>query len=414
MVGYGLSLGGGGSRGAYQVGVWKALKEQNIKIDYVVGTSIGAINGAFICQNSYEELNNLWLTSTLKECFHICEDIKNEYSISLDDFHVLAKTFALDKGLNPSPLRELLIKNIDEAYIRESSIGFGLVTICITTFQALELFIEDIPSNKLIDYIMASASMPGFKKLNIDGESFLDGGMYSNVPSEMLLEKKFNHIIEVDIHGPGIKRKIKDKSKIDFIEITPQENLGSILNFHPDIIKRNMNLGYLDGLRAFNSIGGHFYYFSNEELTKNKLLQRASNHEAEILLNSIGYNDSLFDKITFFRSLKCLKDNVRHIVTNTDKSVLMAMEITAEALNIKRDKIYTYDELLNIIIETTNLKEPSLISNKKIKNYYKSLNCNLMDFSSKAKLFRKTLAITLPKDFIAHMFLSFIKYRLYL
>ncbi len=411
MVSYGLSLGGGGSRGAYQLGVWKALIELKIKIDYVVGTSIGAINGAFICQNNYDALEKLWLTTSLKKCFSIEDEIHDDYRLSAMDLPFLAKAMWVDGGLNPLPLKEILKENIDEEAIRNSTIDFGIVTICISSFKPLEIFIKDIPLNKLTDYIMASASLPGFQKFIIDGDCFVDGGLYSNVPSEMLINKKCFHIIEVDIDGPGIRRKIKNKSSMEFIEIKPQESLGSILNFDPKIIEKNINLGYLDTLRAFKKLKGSYYYFSEEGTNTNKLLQKASSKEEELLLNAIGYSDTLYDKITFFRSLKCLKGSARTILSNSNDSMLTAMEITAEALNIERNKIYNYDELLNNIINITSMKKCNF-EDINIKEYFLMENCNLQDSSSIAKLFRKTLALTLPKDFIAHMFLSFMKYRL--
>lgn len=46
---YGLVLDGGGARGAYQIGAWKALREAGVKIEAVAGTSVGALNGALIC-----------------------------------------------------------------------------------------------------------------------------------------------------------------------------------------------------------------------------------------------------------------------------------------------------------------------------------------------------------------------------
>lgn len=49
----GLVLGGGGSRGAYELGVWKALRELGIEIQVVVGTSIGAINGALVAPGGF-------------------------------------------------------------------------------------------------------------------------------------------------------------------------------------------------------------------------------------------------------------------------------------------------------------------------------------------------------------------------
>ena len=55
-----LVLGGGGSRGAYELGVWQALREMGIGIDMVTGTSIGAINGAMVAQGAYETAVSLW------------------------------------------------------------------------------------------------------------------------------------------------------------------------------------------------------------------------------------------------------------------------------------------------------------------------------------------------------------------
>ena len=50
MLNRGLVLGGGGSRGAYEIGVWRAARELNIEFDVVTGTSIGALNGALVVQ----------------------------------------------------------------------------------------------------------------------------------------------------------------------------------------------------------------------------------------------------------------------------------------------------------------------------------------------------------------------------
>ena len=56
----GLVLSGGGSTGAYQMGVMKALQELNIKCDIVVGTSIGSINGAMYVSNSLDKAEEMW------------------------------------------------------------------------------------------------------------------------------------------------------------------------------------------------------------------------------------------------------------------------------------------------------------------------------------------------------------------
>ena len=64
-----LVLSGGGSKGSYQIGVWKALKELNMKFDIVTGTSVGALNGVMYVQNDYKKALNIWKKINLKVLF---------------------------------------------------------------------------------------------------------------------------------------------------------------------------------------------------------------------------------------------------------------------------------------------------------------------------------------------------------
>jgi len=89
---YGLVLGGGGSRGAYEVGVWKALIELNIDISSVVGTSIGAINSAFICSNNYNDLEELWLSIDFSTCFNIDDNFSIDERVRSYTFKKITTT----------------------------------------------------------------------------------------------------------------------------------------------------------------------------------------------------------------------------------------------------------------------------------------------------------------------------------
>ena len=64
-----LVLAGGGSKGAYEMGVWKALRRLHMKFDIVTGTSIGALNGALVVQGSYYRGKRLWLTTDFYKLF---------------------------------------------------------------------------------------------------------------------------------------------------------------------------------------------------------------------------------------------------------------------------------------------------------------------------------------------------------
>ena len=61
-----IVLSGGGSKGSYQIGAWKALKKLKIKYDIVTGTSVGALNGALLVQNSYYKAVKLWKNINMK------------------------------------------------------------------------------------------------------------------------------------------------------------------------------------------------------------------------------------------------------------------------------------------------------------------------------------------------------------
>ena len=63
-----LVLGGGGAHGAYQIGVWQALKEHDINFEIITGTSVGALNGALILQGDMKKAVNLWKSCRQDKC----------------------------------------------------------------------------------------------------------------------------------------------------------------------------------------------------------------------------------------------------------------------------------------------------------------------------------------------------------
>lgn len=69
-------LAGGGSRGAYQIGVWRAMQELGISYQIVTGTSVGALNGAMLVQGDYEPARRMWLRLTAKDIANV-EDRKS-------------------------------------------------------------------------------------------------------------------------------------------------------------------------------------------------------------------------------------------------------------------------------------------------------------------------------------------------
>ncbi len=193
---YGVVLQGGGTKGSYHIGVWKALRELGIEIGAVTGTSIGALNGAFIAQNMYDEALKVWENIKLNDVINAEEEVYSDFmnfDINLnktEKYFAYFKRVAQDRGLDTGPLRDLIDTHLDEETLRSSGIDFGLVTISLTDLKPLEIFVEDIPKGKLTDYLLASSFLPGFKPQQLDGKRFVDGGMYDNLPINLITKKR--------------------------------------------------------------------------------------------------------------------------------------------------------------------------------------------------------------------------------
>ena len=267
---YGLVLAGGGTKGAYEVGAWKALKELDVEITAIVGTSIGAINGALFLQDDYNKILSLYDNIKFEDLVKMSEENKmSEGNIfSTENIIKFTKEFTKNKGLENTPMRDLMEKYIDIDKVYNSKVEYGMVTTSIDVKnKSLEVFKEDIKKEELYEYILASACFPIFKPQKIGDKQYLDGGMHDNVPVNMLLNKGYSNIIVIDISNGGISRRLQNKEAYIKI-IKPNEDLGGAFDFDKARIKKNIKMGYLDTLKSFNKLQGHYYYFDKKDFEK--------------------------------------------------------------------------------------------------------------------------------------------------
>ena len=261
----GLALEGGGARGAFQMGAVKALFEAGYQFDGIVGTSIGALNAAIIAQGDFTAGFQLWEAMSNSLLLGIEEAQLEKFrqrKIDKAAFKQLTAKgieFIEKKGLDTSRMRQVIDSIVDEDKLRASSLDFGLVTVNITDLKPLELYKEDIPPGKIPDYIMASASFPGFRLEPIDGKYFLDGGLYDNIPINLLAKKGYKEIIAIRTMSPGIIQDIKYPG-VNITTIRPSEDLGRMLNFDNQLIRRNLAMGYFDAQRVIKNLLGRKYY----------------------------------------------------------------------------------------------------------------------------------------------------------
>ena len=264
---YGLVLSGGGTRGAFQIGVWKALKELGIDVKAIAGTSIGALNGALFLQDDFNTTVKMYEKIKIDNIMKV-EGVNTDKNIfDLSNIFNLASDFRKQKGIDNTPLREMIKQYIDMDKLYNSDIDFGLVTYSVKNKTPLQKFKNEIPKEQMEDYLLASSCFPIFKPQNIDGEEYFDGGLYDNAPANMLIEKGYKNIIIADIAGMGFSRKTAKKNVYVKV-ISPSEDLGGTFEFNHEKIINNMKLGYLDTMRSFNKLQGHIYYFKPEEFAK--------------------------------------------------------------------------------------------------------------------------------------------------
>ena len=209
---YGLVLDGGGARGAYQIGAWKALREAGVHINAVAGTSVGALNGALICMGDLEKAEKIWSEMTFSRVMDV-DDAWMERLFQgeqrLADILPEIRRILAEGGVDVTPLRRLIHETVDEKKIRESGIEFCMTTFSLSEFRKLELSISDIPEGRLEDFLLASAYLIGFRNEKLEGRRYLDGGLADNVPVAPLVERGYKDIIEIRIYGPGREPRVK-------------------------------------------------------------------------------------------------------------------------------------------------------------------------------------------------------------
>ena len=363
----GLVLQGGGTKGSYHIGVWKALRELGEEIHAVTGTSIGALNGVMIAQDKFEEAYDIWYNiepSMLSDIDIELYKKLHELDLDYDLFSSFIKYFkdALNnRGLDITPLKKLIEREVDEEKVRNSKVDFGLVTVSLSNVEPQELFVKDIPRGKLHEYILASARLPIFRMEKIDGKTFIDGGFYDNLPIKLMITKKeINKLILIENKGIGMKQKV-DLSEYEVIRIKPSGDVGRTLEMNKERSRENLLMGYYDTLRIYRKYTGKKYCIESYDeksileylynMPKNKL-----NSIAEILgFKKIKSKRQIFDQILpEIASMLKLNKNADYedLFTKT-------IEMASEYLRINRYQIFTIQTLLDQIRQklTENEKE---------------------------------------------------------
>ncbi len=367
-----LVLSGGGSKGSYQIGAWKALKKLHIKFDIVTGTSVGALNGALITQKNYYKAIHLWKKMNLKILFgENVVDSKNDFQV----MKMYGKEFIKNGGMEVKRLEDLIEKEINYKKFINSKINYGLVTFNLTTKKPIQITKKEIPKDLIGDYLMASASCyPAFKKKEIEGNKYIDGGFFDNLPINLAIKMGADEIIAIDLSAPGFNKK--PKKNVPIIKIKPNNKLTNFLNFYEEGAKRNIKLGYNDTMKKFGKLEGKKYTFKKGTLKKNK---KKYLETFEYILKDILNSEKLLDS---FKKLITISNESKIKITNT--VMLKLMESLAKDFSLDETIIYSEKKFNKLLIK--KLKSQN---SKEIKSLQKMIN----DLTKSKKSLRKKIVL---------------------
>lgn len=357
---YGLVLEGGGAKGAYQIGVWKALLEYGIKIKGIAGVSIGALNGALICMDDFELAEEVWKNITYSQVMNV-DDTHMEHLVkgNLKEIHMneIKESVKLitSGGINIDPLKDLIIEVLDEEKVRNSPIEFLIGTISVSDRKELCVNAKETEQGQLKDYLMASSYLPGFKNEKLLGKTYLDGGVLNNVPVDMLIEKGYKDIIVVRIYGLGLEKRVKIPKEVNVIEIAPRINLGKMLEFDGKKAQRNIKVGYYDGLRAIRKLDGKIYYIESKEnefyYLEKLVLIHDSVKMALLEYYKLDFTDmNLYTRMFLENACGGMANELKLGKKWTYKDLYIGMlELSAKYLRIQKYNLYTDSELRELI-----------------------------------------------------------------
>lgn len=260
MDGIALVLSGGGGKGAYQIGVWKALREFGIdkKIRAVSGASVGALNAVLFLQDDINIAKEVW------------SNISNEKILKIDKIETLKKLL-LETGITSSMVNNYLVsKGKTGIFSREGLLEImeEYVDLDIVSQSKIQCFISccEIPK-KVVKYfninssskerikniLLASSALPViYDNVIIDDKRYIDGGVVDNIPVKPLYDIGYKTIIVVHLSHNSIIRDT-DFPGVNMFQIIPRKPQGNFINGTLDFDKSHaeirMNQGYEDTYR---------------------------------------------------------------------------------------------------------------------------------------------------------------------
>ncbi len=260
MKKYGLCFSGGGGKGAYQIGVWKALRHlgKNFDIEAVSGASVGALNAMLFAIGDYEKAEKIWKNISAKDVFTV--------SSSGSSFSREGLLDIMDKDVDFEGFKFSSVKTYVNTSAETEKLVFpetvGDIKPNIKKYaEAMEeryYCLNGMDKDKIVQILLASSALPViYSSVKIDGEKMLDGGITDNVPIRPLIEEAGCKNLIIAMCGKDSEYDLYLASRADeIIEIRPSRDIGELLDGTLDFAGKSilfrMQLGFYDTLRVFD------------------------------------------------------------------------------------------------------------------------------------------------------------------
>ncbi|MCH5199153.1 MAG: patatin-like phospholipase family protein [Oscillospiraceae bacterium] len=271
-----LVFAGGGSKGAYQIGAWKALRELKEEFQIATGTSIGSINAALYVQQDFDEAfemwNNLRVDSIMTNGINLEKSVESILS-QREQFRPFIKNFINQRGADVTPFHGKLKEYFNADKFFSSDIDFALVTVKYPSFSPYEVYKRDMKELGWDAWKWLAASgacYPVFPVMNVNGEDYVDGGYFDNIPVAPAFKLGASEAVVIDLKPDKNHEGYIHHPRIKYIK--PSRDLGTFLNFEQEALRFSIGLGYNDTMKAYGKYLGTQYTFLPDESIKNRLV----------------------------------------------------------------------------------------------------------------------------------------------
>lgn len=286
-----LVFAGGGGKGAYQIGVWKAIRELHIEEDIRVisGTSVGALNAALFLKGNLEFAEQLWLSISPSLLLPLQNDATDSI-FSNSGLHSFVRQVVSVRDRKTPPCCYVACKRL-----RDGAVKYYDLTSKVSSQYREKL-------------LLASAALPGiYPSVWLNGEEFVDGGANGdNVPVYPVYKELPDQIIVVHLSKTEPVEAGQWRNT-EVYDIYPSEDLGGLLtgtiDFSPEHVTGRMKLGYNDALCALNGLAQRLRAASTD--TRHSI--RLPSYDSIIPLKNITLKGSTGE----MKTIKFKEDNLR-------------------------------------------------------------------------------------------------------